>query len=98
MEHLLTFIILIVFFLFYWVYYTHQRKRVPATQWEKIPTKAQYLSAHPEAVDGKIVFCRHCGHHKQLEVGLVHLADFRREWACAKCKRVLFRAEDDQVA
>ncbi|MGY3941742.1 hypothetical protein [Aeromonas tecta] len=98
MEHLLTFIILVVFFLFYWVYYTHQRKRVPAIHWEELPTKAQYLAAHPEAVDGKIVFCCHCGHHKLLEVGLVHLADFRREWACAKCKRVLFRAADDQQA
>lgn len=98
MEHLLTFIILVVFFLFYWVYYSHQRKHVPTTNWEALPTRTQYLSDHPEAVDGKIVFCRHCGHHKLLEVGLVHRADFRREWACTKCKRVLFRADDDHLS
>lgn len=91
MDHLLTFVILAVFFLFYWVYYTNQRKHVPTTSWEQLPTKAEYLAAHPESVDGDIIFCYHCGHHELLEVGMVHLTDFRREWVCAKCKQVLFR-------
>ncbi|EKB20861.1 MULTISPECIES: hypothetical protein [Aeromonas] len=91
MDHLLTFVILAVFFLFYWVYYTSQRKHVPTTSWEQLPTKADYLVAHPESVDGDIIFCYHCGHHELLEVGMVHLTDFRREWVCAKCKQVLFR-------
>lgn len=89
MDHLLTFVILAVFFLFYWVYYTSQRKHLPTTSWEQLPTKADYLTAHPESVDGDIIFCYHCGHHELLEVGMVHLTDFRREWVCAKCKQGL---------
>ena len=91
MDHLLTFAILAVFFLFYWVYYTNQRKHIATCPWEDLPTKAEYLAAHPEAVDGDIIFCHHCGYHELLEVGLVHLADFRREWVCTKCNQVLFR-------
>lgn len=94
MDHLLTFLILAIFFLFYWVYYTSQRKHIPTSAWEELPTRMEYLAIHPEAVDDDIIFCHHCGHHELMEVGLVHLADYRREWVCAKCKQVLFRDDD----
>jgi len=91
MEHLLTFVILALFFLFYWVYYSSQRKHISGTSWESLPTKAEYLAAHPDALDGDILFCCHCGHHQLQSIGAVHLADFRREWVCNKCQRALFR-------
>ncbi|MFM5136799.1 hypothetical protein [Aeromonas rivipollensis] len=96
MDHLMLFVIVAVFAIFYWVYYTGSRKGACPTSWEALPTRAQYLTAHPEAVDGDIIFCVHCGHHQQLEVGVVHQADYRRQHICPRCKQALYRDEEQE--
>ncbi|WP_214454821.1 hypothetical protein, partial [Aeromonas dhakensis] len=83
LDNLMLFLIISVFALFYWIYYTGSRKSPFTTQWDQLPTREQYLAAHPDAIDGDIIFCIHCGHHQQLDVGLVHQADFRRQHLCA---------------
>ena len=79
MDHLMLFVIVAVFALFYWVYYTASRKGACTANWETLPTREQYLAAHPGAADGDLIFCIHCGHHQQREVGLVHQVDYRRQ-------------------
>ncbi|WP_429108895.1 hypothetical protein [Aeromonas media] len=96
MDHLMLFVIVAVFAIFYWVYYTGSRKGACTTRWETLLTRAQYLAAHPEAVDGDIIFCIHCGHHQQLEVGVVHQADYRRQHICPRCKQALYRDEEQE--
>ena len=71
MDHLMLFVIVAVFALFYWVYYTGSRKGACTANWETLPTREQYLAAHPGAADGDLIFCIHCGHHQQREVGLL---------------------------
>ncbi|ARW80901.1 MULTISPECIES: hypothetical protein [Aeromonas] len=93
MDNLMLFLIISVFAVFYWVYYTGSRKSPFTTQWETLPTKEQYLAAHPEAIDGDIIFCIHCGHHQQLDVGLLHQTDFRRQHICTRCKKAIYREE-----
>lgn len=62
MDHLMLFVIVAVFALFYWVYYTASRKGACTANWETLPTREQYLAAHPGAADGDLIFCIHCGH------------------------------------
>ncbi|HDX8373417.1 TPA: hypothetical protein RQN12_004465 [Aeromonas dhakensis] len=93
LDNLMLFLIISVFALFYWIYYTGSRKSPFTTQWDQLPTREQYLATHPDAIDGDILFCIHCGHHQQLDVGLVHQADFRRQYLCAQCRQPLYREE-----
>jgi len=58
MDHLMLFVIVSVFAIFYWVYYTGSRKGACTTRWETLPTREQYLAAHPEAIDGDLIFGR----------------------------------------
>ena len=94
MDHLMLFVIVAVFALFYWVYYTASRKGACTANWKTLPTREQYLAAHPGAADGDLIFCIHCGHHQQREVGLVHQVDYRRQHICPRCKQALYRVEE----
>mgnify|MGYP001763116704 CR=1 FL=1 len=44
MDHLMLFVIVAVFALFYWVYYTASRKGACTANWETLPTREQYLA------------------------------------------------------
>ena len=93
MDHLMLFVIVAVFAIFYWVYYCAGRKRANRAGWQALPTREQYLILHPESrVDDQIA-CHHCGHQHLQAQGLVHLADFRHQYACPHCRQVLFRTQ-----
>ncbi|MFM4718730.1 hypothetical protein [Aeromonas bivalvium] len=91
MNHLLL-LILLGFALFYWVYFCRGRKGRPV-DWQSLPTREQYLALHPEARGEDGIACHHCGHLGLQAQGRVHLADFRHQYACPRCHRVLFRSQ-----
>ncbi len=93
MDHLMLFVIVSVFAIFYWVYYTGSRRGRLHHPLGDAAHPEQYLAAHPKAIDGDLIFCIHCGHHQQLEVGVVHQADYRRQHICPRCKQALYRDE-----
>ncbi|MFM4703365.1 hypothetical protein [Aeromonas bivalvium] len=92
MNHLLL-LILLGFALFYWVYFCRGRKGRHPVDWQSLPTREQYLARHPEARGEGGIACHHCGHQQLQAQGVIHLTDFRHQYVCPRCRRVLFRTQ-----
>ncbi|SMG26828.1 hypothetical protein SAMN03159353_1005193 [Cedecea sp. NFIX57] len=63
--------------------------------WSTLPTKQEYLQAHPAEVSPTgSPQCFHCHSSETLDVGLARFTDFRRTIICSKCKNQLWREQD----
>jgi hypothetical protein len=91
MDHLMLFVIVAVFALFYWVYYTASRKGACTANWETLPTE-QYLAAHRRRRRGSHFL--HPLRSSSAAGGRPGAPDgYRRQHICPRCKQVLYRVE-----
>ncbi|MFA7835964.1 hypothetical protein ACEOB3_21075 [Aeromonas dhakensis] len=64
--------------------------------WLRLPTRAEYLSAHPECASGDTLSarCCACGSDKVLGHPQTGWFDHRFRHTCLACGKVLFRTEE----
>ncbi|TJZ69381.1 hypothetical protein [Chitiniphilus eburneus] len=64
--------------------------------WRRLPTRDEYLAMHPQTRSDEAAHpgCCHCDGREMLDLGLARLTDYRRQFMCRQCKRLLWREQD----
>ncbi|QZA80786.1 hypothetical protein [Deefgea piscis] len=86
---IVTVVLLATLFWYYVIY-----NPAAQTDWERLPTLAQYRQQHPQCVRGEQTLCCHCGSTEHLDLGLLQYTDWRRQMMCRQCKNRLWRESD----
>ena len=71
-------------------------KRHAQPNWQRLPTRAEYLSSHPECATGDELGarCCACGSDKVLGHPQTGWFDHRFRHTCIACGKVLYRTEE----